>query len=73
MAGLSFRLDRPAPVGIKDTPVPVTVPGRLHFDVAYRSLYLGDASTGHAASTPGSRREDLTADELRIGRRYDLR
>jgi opacity protein-like surface antigen len=77
MAGLSFRLDRQAPVSIKDSSVAATVPGRLHFDVGYRFLYLGDASTGHAvgvaAPTPGPRLEDITAHEFRIGLRYDLR
>jgi len=77
MAGLSFRFDRQAPVSIKDTPVAATVPGRLHFDIGYRFLYLGDASTGHAvgvaAPTPGPRLEDITAHEFRIGLRYDLR
>jgi opacity protein-like surface antigen len=77
MAGLSFRFDRQAPVSIKDTPVAATVPGRLYFDIGYRFLYLGDASTGHAvgvaAPTPGPRLEDITAHEFRIGLRYDLR
>ena len=33
MAGLGWRLDRQAPVSIKDSSVGATVPGRLHFDV----------------------------------------
>jgi opacity protein-like surface antigen len=77
MAGLSWRLDRQAPVSIKDSSVGATVPGRLHFDVGYRFLYLGEADTGHAigvaAPTPGPRLEDITAHEFRIGLRYDLR
>jgi len=77
MAGLSCRFDRQAPVSTKDTPVAATVPGRLYFDIGYRFLYLGDASTGHAvgvaAPTPGPRLEDITAHEFRIGLRYDLR
>jgi hypothetical protein len=77
MAGLSWRLDRHAPVSIKDSSVGATMPGRLHLDMGYRFLYLGDASTGHAIGvappTPGPRLEDITAHEFRIGLRYDLR
>ena len=50
MAGFSFRIDRGghAPVSIKDGPASVE-PGRLHLDVGYRFLYLGDAHTGNLA------------------------
>ena len=76
MAGFSFRIDRHAPVSIKDSSYETTVPGRLHLDVGYRFLYLGDASTGHNAGfpvTPGPRLEDIMAHEFRIGLRYDFR
>ena len=77
MAGFSFRMDRSAPVSIKDSEYTAAVPGRLHLDLGYRFLYLGDASTGHAVGigvpTPGPRLDDVTAHEFRIGLRYDLR
>jgi hypothetical protein len=78
MAGFSFRIDRGghAPVSIKDGPA-YTEPGRLHLDVGYRFLYLGDAHTGNlvgvAPPTPGPRLEDITAQEIRIGLRWDIR
>jgi hypothetical protein len=77
MDGLSWRFDQQAPVSIKDGGVGATMPGRPHFDVGYRFLYLGDASTGHAvgvaAPTPGPRLEDITAHEFRSGLPCDLR
>lgn len=80
MAGFSFRIDRgaPAPVSIKDGPV-YSEPGRLYLDVGYRFLYLGDAHTGTitnplpVAVTPGPRLDDITAQEIRIGLRWDIR
>jgi opacity protein-like surface antigen len=78
MAGFSIRLDRgsPAPVSIKDGPV-YTEPGRLHLDVGYRFLYLGDAHAGNlvgaAVPTPGPRLADVTAQEIRVGLRWDIR
>jgi opacity protein-like surface antigen len=78
MAGLSFRIDRGGhtPVSIKDGPAYVE-PGRLHIDVGYRFLYLGDAHTGNLAGvappTPGPRLDDITAHEIRIGLRWDIR
>jgi opacity protein-like surface antigen len=78
MAGLSFRIDRGhhAPVSIKDDRGAVQ-PGRLHFDVGYRFLYLGDAHAGSivnvAPTTPGPRLDDLTAHEIRVGLRWDIR
>lgn len=77
MAGFSFRVDggHRAPVSIKD--VPVEQPGRLHIDVGYRFLYLGDADTGGVVGvvnpTPGPRLEDITAHEVRVGLRWDIR
>ena len=78
MAGFSFRIDRGghAPVSIKDGPVYVE-PGRLHLDVGYRFLYLGDAHTGESRrrrpATPGPRLDDVTAQEIRVGLRWDIR
>jgi len=78
MAGFSFRIDRGghAPVSIKDTAV-YTEPGRLHLDVGYRFLYLGDAHTGNLIgttfATPGPRLDDITAHEIRVGLRWDIR
>ena len=78
MAGFSFRIDRGhrAPVSIKDGPVAVAEPGRLHIDVGYRFLYLGDAHAGNvnvAPVAPGPRVDDITAHEIRIGLRWDIR
>jgi opacity protein-like surface antigen len=79
MAGFSFRIDRGhrAPVSIKDGPVAIAEPGRLHIDVGYRFLYLGDAHAGNAIAvappTPGPRVDDITAHEIRIGLRWDIR
>jgi opacity protein-like surface antigen len=77
MAGFSFRIDRGhAPVSIKDGPAYVE-PGRLHLDVGYRFLYLGDVHTGNlvgaAVPTPGPRLDDLAAHEIRVGLRWDIR
>ena len=78
MAGFSFRIDRGdhAPVSIKDGRAYVE-PGRLHLDVGYRFLYLGDAHTGKligvAPPTPGPRLDDVTAHEIRVGLRWDIR
>ena len=78
MAGISFRIDRgePAPVSIKDGPV-YSEPGRLHLDVGYRFIYMGDAHTGNligaAVPTPGPRLDDITAHEIRVGLRWDFR
>ena len=78
MAGFSFRIDRGghAPVSIKDQPM-AAEPGRLHLDVGYRFLYLGDVHTGgivgSAVPTPGPRLDDLTAQEIRVGLRWDIR
>ena len=53
MAGVSFRIDRGhrAPVSIKDSAAIVDEPGRLHVDLGYRFLYLGDAHTGNLVGT----------------------
>jgi opacity protein-like surface antigen len=79
MAGLSLRIDRGGhhvPISIKDQPV-AAEPGRLHLDVGYRFLYLGDAHTGGiiaaATPTPGPRIDDITAHEIRVGLRWDIR
>lgn len=78
MAGFSFRIDRGhhAPVSIKDGPV-AAAPGRLHIDVGYRFLYLGDAHAGNVIAvvptTPGPRVDDITAHEIRVGLRWDIR
>jgi opacity protein-like surface antigen len=77
MAGFSFRIDRGGhtPVSIKDAPV--AQPGRLHIDVGYRFLYLGDVHTGNLVGvvppTPGPRLDDVTAQEIRVGLRWDIR
>jgi opacity protein-like surface antigen len=79
MAGLSLRLDRGghAPVSIKDHAYAAPEPGRLHLDVGYRFLYLGDVHTGNIIGTvnptPGPRLEDVTAHEFRVGLRWDIR
>ena len=79
MAGFSYRIDRghQAPVSIKDGPVAETEPGRMHLDVGYRFLYLGDAHTGNLVgttfATPGPRLDDITAHEIRVGLRWDIR
>jgi opacity protein-like surface antigen len=79
MAGVSLRIDRGAraPVSIKDDRGSVVEPGRLHVDVGYRYLYLGDAHTGNLTgttfATPGPRVDDITAHEIRIGLRWDIR
>ncbi len=78
MAGFSFRIDRGghAPVSIKDQPM-AAEPGRLHLDVGYRLLYLGDVHTGGiigaGVPTPGPRLDDLTAQEIHVGLRWDIR
>jgi opacity protein-like surface antigen len=78
MAGFSLRIDRGghAPVSIKDQPM-APEPGRLHLDVGYRLLYMGDVHTGgivgSAVPTPGPRLDDLTAQEIRVGLRWDIR
>jgi len=78
MAGFSLRIDRGGhiPVSIKDQPM-AAEPGRLHLDVGYRFLYLGDVHTGgivgSAVPTPGPRLDDLTAQEIRVGLRWDIR
>ncbi len=58
---------------------------RVSLDAGYRFLYLGDAKTGDVQitrnpvdptapdSTPGLRMKDLSAHELRVGLRVDLR
>jgi opacity protein-like surface antigen len=76
MAGFSFRIDHGHVVAsIKDQPV--VEPGRLHLDVGYRFLYLGDAHAGGLVGTtfptPGPRIEDMTAHEIRVGLRWDIR
>jgi opacity protein-like surface antigen len=77
MAGFSIRLDRGShhPVSIKDAHV--SEPGRLHLDVGYRFLYLGDAHAGNldgiTPTTPGPRLDDVTAQEIRVGLRWDIR
>lgn len=79
MAGFSFRIDRSghAPVSIKDAPYAAAQPGRLHLDVGYRYLYLGEVHTGIrsdvAIATPGPHIDDLSAHEIRVGLRWDLR
>ncbi len=79
MAGVSYRIDRGhrAPVSIKDSYAVVDEPGRLHVDLGYRFLYLGDARTGNLVgttfATPGPRLDDITAHELRVGLRWDIR
>jgi opacity protein-like surface antigen len=80
MAGVSFRIGggHRAPVSIKDGPV-VENPGRLHLDIGYRFLYLGDAHAGNVNVTPptpvapGPRVDDITAHEIRVGLRWDIR
>jgi opacity protein-like surface antigen len=78
MAGFSYRIDRGghAPVSIKDGGGTIE-PGRLHLDVGYRFLYLGDAHTGNLIGTtfvtPGPRLDDITAHEIRVGLRWDIR
>jgi len=79
MAGLSWRIDRGAhaPVSIKDDGYAASAPGRLHLDVGYRFLYLGDTHAGSIVgvtpTTPGPRIEDMTSHEIRVGVRWDLR
>lgn len=79
MAGFSYRIDRGhhAPVSIKDGPGPMAEPGRMHIDVGYRFLYLGDVNTGPVTgvvfATPGPRLDDVTAHEIRVGLRWDIR
>jgi opacity protein-like surface antigen len=77
MAGISIRLDHGGyrQASIKDEPV--AQPGRLHLDVGYRLLYLGDVHTGGIIGavipTPGPRLDDLMAQEIRVGLRWDIR
>jgi opacity protein-like surface antigen len=79
MAGFSYRIDRGAHtrVSIKDAGFDAPAPGRLHLDVGYRYLYLGEVHTGDrigvVPATPGPRIEDLSAHEIRVGVRWDLR
>lgn len=79
MAGFSFRIDRGghAPVSIKDDGAGMVEQGRMHLDVGYRFLYLGDVDTGNLVGvvnpTPGPRLDDVTAHEIRVGVRWDLR
>jgi len=80
MAGFSFRIDRGGHerISIKDQPV-AAEPGRLHLDVGYRFLYLGDAHAGNISTpvppvvTPGPHLDDITAHEIRVGLRWDIR
>jgi opacity protein-like surface antigen len=76
MVGFSVRLDHGgyASASIKDEPV--AQPGRLHLDVGYRLLYLGDVHAGDiiaAPGTPGPRLDDVMAQEIRVGLRWDIR
>jgi opacity protein-like surface antigen len=78
MAGASFRLDRGAQRvgGIKDSGyVTVAEPGRLHLDLGYRYLNIGDAVTGPNwwDGKAGPKAGNVDAHELRVGLRYDLR
>jgi opacity protein-like surface antigen len=75
MAGFSLRLDCGAATAVSSKDAPVYEPGRLHLDVGYRFLYLGDAHTGNltaaAVPTPGPRLDDVMAHEIRLGLRWD--
>lgn len=76
MAGVSMQLDggRTYMGGIKDS-VSYTEPGRLHLDIGYRYLNLGEVATGPNSFNylPGPKTDSLDAHELRVGLRYDLR
>lgn len=76
MAGVSMRLDRGTRYagGIKDS-VTYTEPGRLHLDLGYRYLNLGEVATGPNSwdNRPGPKTDSLDAHEFRVGLRYDLR
>jgi opacity protein-like surface antigen len=78
MAGASIRLDRGAQRvgGIKDDGyVSVAEPGRMHLDLGYRYLNLGDAVSGPNSfnGIDGPKAGGIDAHELRVGLRYDLR
>lgn len=78
MAGASIRLDRGVQRvgGIKDSGyVSVSEPGRLHLDLGYRYLNLGDAATGpnQYDGVAGPKAANIDAHEIRVGLRYDLR
>lgn len=76
MAGVSMRLDRGTTYhgGIKDS-VSYTEPGRLHLDMGYRYINLGDAVNGPNSwnGIAGPKAGNIDAHELRVGLRYDLR
>jgi opacity protein-like surface antigen len=78
MAGVSYRLDRGAHRvgGIKDNGyVTVSEPGRMHLDLGYRYLNIGDVTTGPNTfnGIAGPKAGNVDAHELRVGLRYDLR
>ncbi len=78
MAGTSIRLDRRAERvgGIKDSGYTmVSEPGRLHLDLGYRYLNIGDARSGHNSydNAEGPKAGNVDAHEFRVGLRYDLR
>ena len=80
MAGLSWRLrggETTYVGGLKDEPAAVHTSNALYLDVGYRFLYLGSVKTGDLvwnAANVGVDPEvkDITAQQVRVGLRYDL-
>jgi opacity protein-like surface antigen len=81
MAGISWRIRGGEPHyvgGLKDDhPVAVSGGNALYLDFGYRFLYLGDAKSGDItwdvpAPTVDPVVKSLTAQEIRVGLRYDL-
>jgi opacity protein-like surface antigen len=79
MAGLTMKLaggDTHYVGGVKDAPMAVSSGRALYLDVGYRFLYLGDFDSENAVQSNGNQIDlewnDLTANEVRVGLRYDL-
>ena len=80
MAGFSYRIDRghQAPVSIKDSaPSPRRSRAGCTSMSAIASSTWATSETGHLVdvtfATPGPRLDDVTAHEIRVGLRWDIR
>ena len=80
MAGVSWRIrggETTYVGGLKDEPVAVSSGHALYLDVGYRFLYLGERQRQMTLCEQArGRREpkvkNITAQEVRVGLRYDL-
>jgi opacity protein-like surface antigen len=78
MAGVSWRLrggETTYVAGLKDGPVAVSDGHALYLDFGYRFLYLGDAETAvfnADENYSAEKLKNITAQQIRVGLRYDL-